>query len=93
MNPAEQYLKEVRCRHTEAIVAIHVGELFHRLPMLGGFWLRPDFEVEGISLTEPGAAARRDLYDKVMLWLIELAEERPEAVNLMRGRTFARVLH
>jgi hypothetical protein len=25
--------------------------------------------------------------------LVELAEERPEAVQLMRGRTFARAVH
>jgi hypothetical protein len=33
------------------------------------------------------------VYDEVMQSLLELAEERPEAVQLMRGRTFARAVH
>ena len=44
MKPSEQRLSEARRQHTEAIVAQHVHELFQRLPMLSGFWLRPDLE-------------------------------------------------
>jgi len=43
--------------------------------------------------TWPGFAAGPELYEEVMQSLVELAEERPEAVQLMRGRTFARALH
>ena len=43
--------------------------------------------------TWPGYTAGRDLYEEVMQSLVELAEERPEAVPLMRGRTFARAVH
>ena len=43
--------------------------------------------------TWPGYTAGRDLYDEVMQSLVDLAEERPEAVPLMRGRTFARAVH
>jgi hypothetical protein len=62
--------------------------------MLAGFWLRPDLEVDELSVfTWPGCTAGRDLYEEVMRSLVDLAEERPEAAQLMRGRTFARAVH
>jgi hypothetical protein len=94
MNRSEQRPSEARPQHIEAIVARHMHELFERLPMLSGFWLRPDLEVAELSVfTWPGYAAGRGLYEEVMQSLVGLAEERPEAVQLMRGRTFARVVH
>jgi len=88
-------LNDARCQHTEAIITRHVHELFKRLPMLAGFWLRPDLKV-GAELSVfdwSGFAAGRDLCERVMQSLVELAETRPEAVELMRGRTFARTVH
>ena len=94
MKPSEQRLREARRQHTEAIVAQHLHKLFQRLPMLSGFWLRPDLEVTELSVfTWPGCTAGRALYDEVMQSLVALAEERPEAVQLIRGRTFARAVH
>jgi hypothetical protein len=94
MKPSEQRLNEARRQHTEAIVERHLSELFQHLPMLAGFWLRPDLELEELSVfTWPGYTAGRELYDEVMHSLVELAEERPDAVQLMRGRTFARAVH
>jgi hypothetical protein len=34
-----------------------------------------------------------ELYKDLMVALTNLAEERPEAIELLRGRTFARALH
>ena len=94
MKPSEQRLSEARRHHAEAIIAQHVHQLFQRLPMLSGSWLRPDLEVAELSVfTWPGYTAGQELYDEVMQSLVELAEERPEAVPLMCGRTFARVVH
>ena len=94
MKPSEQCLREARRQHTEAIIARHVRQLFQRLPMLSGFWLQPDLEVAELSVfTWPGYTAGRDLYEEVMQSLVDVAEERPEAVALMRGRTFARAVH
>jgi hypothetical protein len=94
MKPSEQGLNEARRQRTEAIVARHMDELFRRLPILSGFWLRPDLEVDELSVfTWPGCTAGPGLYEEVMQCLIDLAEERPEAVQLMRGRTFARAVH
>jgi len=94
MKPSEQRLSEARRQHTEAIVARHVRQLFQRLPMLSGFWLRPDLKVAELSVfTWPGYTTGPDLYDQVTESFVQLAEECPEAVQLMRGRTFARAVH
>jgi len=94
MKPSEQRLTEARRQHTEANVARHIHQLFQRLPMLSGFCLQPDLEVAELSVfTWPGYTAGRELYEEVMQSLVELADERPEAVQLMRGRTFARAVH
>jgi hypothetical protein len=94
MKPSEQRLSEARRQHTEAIVAQYVHELFQRLPMLSGFWLQPDLGVAEVAVfTWPGYAAARELYEELMQSLVDLAEDAPEAVQLMRGRTFARAMH
>ena len=87
-------MNEARRQNTEAIVAHHVHQLFQRLPMLSGFWLRPDLEVAELSVfTWPGCTAGRDVHEDVMHSLVDLALDRPDAVQLMRGRTFARAVH
>ena len=94
MKPSELRQSEARRQHTEAIVERHLSELFQRLPMLAGFCLQPDLEVTELSVsTWPGYTAGRELYDEVMQSLVELAEERPDAMQLMRGQTFARAVH
>jgi hypothetical protein len=94
MKPYEERLSEMRRQHTEALVARHMRQLFQRLPMLSGFWLRPDLTVAELSVFAwPSHYAAQGASEEVMLSLIELAEECPEAVQLMRGRTFARTEH
>lgn len=94
MKISEQHLNEESRRLPEAIVARHVREIFRRLPMVVGFWMRPDLEVAELSVfTWPGYVAGRDLYDAMMQLLVELAETCPEALQLMRGRTYARAMH
>jgi hypothetical protein len=93
MKPAEERESDARRQHIEAIVARHMRQLFQRLPMLAGFWIRSDFRVSELSVvTWPGYAAGRDLYEDLMQSLVDLAEERPEAMQLIRGRTFARAV-
>ena len=93
MKPAEQHQSDARRQHIEAIVARHMRQLFQRLPMLAGFWLRSDFRVAELSVsTWPGYTASPDVYEEVMQSLVDLAEERPEAVESMRGRAFARAV-
>ena len=62
--------------------------------MLSGFWLRPDLKVAELSIfTWPGYNAGPDLCDEVTESFVQLAEECPEAVQVVRGRTFARAVH
>jgi hypothetical protein len=94
MKPFEQRRSEVCRQHTEEVVSRHVQEQFKRLPMLSGFWLGPDLEVAELSVfTWPGYTAGHYLYEEVTQSLVEFAEEHPEAVPLIRGRTFARAVH
>ena len=94
MKLSEQRLSEARRQHTESIVARHLSELFERLPMLAGFCLRPYLELDELSVfTWPGYTAGGELYQEVIQSLGDLAEERPEALPLMLGRTFARTVH
>ena len=94
MKTSEQREIEARLQHTETIAARHLHELFQRLPMLSGFWLGPDLELAELSVFDwSGYEPGRHLYEEVMQSLVDLAEERPEAVQLLRGRTFARTVH
>jgi hypothetical protein len=94
MNRYEQCPTETHSQHAEAIVVRHVHHLFERLPMLSGFWLQDDLKLAELSIfTWPGCTAELDVQEEVMQSLIELAAEYPEAVQFMRGRTFARVVH
>jgi hypothetical protein len=94
MKASENRLGEERRERAEAIVEEHVDALFRRVPMLSGFSLRHDLEFADVSVdTWPGCGAGPELYQELVQTLAELAEERPDAVELLRGRTFARALH
>ncbi len=73
--------------------ARHLQQLFRRLPMLSGFWLLSDLEVAEVVCTWIGETTARELGDHVMTSLVRIAEECLDAVQLMRGRTFARAVH
>jgi hypothetical protein len=86
--------EDAQRRRMEALVTRHLRELFERLPMLAGFRLRSDLMVADVSVVNwPTRTSIGRLHVIVMKVLVELAECHPEAVELMRGRTFARKLH
>lgn len=94
MKPSQSRLQENRLQRVEALVERHVLALFRRMPLLCGFALRHDLEVTDIAVyTWPGYTAGEELYRDLMSSLAELADERPEAIELIRGRTFARAFH
>ena len=94
MKASQTRLQESRRSRAEAIVEEHVDALFRRLPMLSGFSLRHDLEFADVAVhTWPGYSAGADFYQELVQALADLAEERPDAVELLRGRTFARSLH
>jgi hypothetical protein len=78
----------------EALLSCHLRELFNRLPTLAGFRLQDDLVLAELSVFSwPISTPTSGLGEIVMQSLVELAECHPEAVVLMRGRTFARCLH
>ena len=94
MKASENRVREERRSRAEAIVEEHVHALFRRLPMLSGFSLRHDLEFADVVVHSwPGYTASAEFYQELVQALADLAEERPDAVELLRGRTFARSLH
>ena len=94
MKPSQNRLSEKRRQHSQAIVEKHLDALFRRVPMLSGFTLRQDLEVTDVAVyTWPGYTAGEDLYEDLIHALADLTDERPDAVELLRGRTFARAFH
>lgn len=78
----------------EALVTRQLRGLFNRLPTLAGFRLRSDLMVADVSVVSgSNCTPIRRLHVSVMQALVELAECDPEAIVLMRDRTFARNLH
>jgi hypothetical protein len=93
MKSSAQRTEELH-RRSEALVEEHIQALFRRIPMLTGFALRHDLEVDEITFhTWPGYTAGQELYEELMQALADLAEERPESIEVLRGRTFARAFH
>ena len=78
-------------RPPEPVVARRLRALFDCLPALAEFRVRTDLMVVDVyAVSGSGCTSLRRLHVCVMQALVELAECVPEAVMLMRGRTFAR---
>jgi hypothetical protein len=78
----------------KAALEEHIAEIFRRIPVLAGFAVRDDYEFDDVSVFGwPGTSADEELYQELVVALTELADERPEAARLLRGRTFARAIH
>jgi len=80
---------------TETDLAACTRALFGRWPELRGFSLRAEggFRVEVTCYPELRREREDELFEDISDALAELVETRPEAAELMRGRTFARVLN
>jgi hypothetical protein len=82
---------DAQWQQQEALVTRCVRELFNRLPALAGFRLRSDLMVADVSIVGCSKSSSiRRLHVRVMQAFVELAECDPEALVLLRGRTFAR---
>ena len=94
MKTTQTRLSEERRQRAQATVEKHLLALFERMPMLCGFSVRHDLELDEVSVfTWPGYSAGSELYEDLVQALADLAEERPEVVEVLRGRTFARAFH
>lgn len=78
---------------SETLVQARIEALFRRLPMLSGFVVEDDLLLSDVAISAwPGYSAGAELYGEIAHTLAEVVDERPEALELLRGRTFARTL-
>ena len=71
-----------------------IAALFQRLPMLHGFSVRSDLSTAEVWLhATPGRSLGAAVTEVVGRVLQKIVDERPEDAELLRGRTFARVMH
>jgi len=72
-----------------------VKAIFRRCPALCGFAVEHQTElfVSEVTIHPSGAAPHRELRGEIVAALAALIEECPEAGELLRERTFARVFH
>ena len=93
-------------RAADADVAAQIASLFSRCPELCGFSVQVKVMAEGSPSTEeelfvtaisiaPRLSKEQytEIFEQISNTLTELMGERPEAATLLRGRTFARVMH
>lgn len=77
-----------------AIVQTRVSELFRRIPMLVGFSVEDDLSVFGVEVQAlSGYDAQPEIREAISEAVLDIAFERDGVAELLRGRTFARVLH
>jgi hypothetical protein len=82
MNPHLQELQDV------------VNTLFQRHPTLCGFSVKDDLSFSNVACHPALVGAEADmLCEEISATLHELMEESPEAAELLRGRTVARIFH
>jgi hypothetical protein len=93
MKISQSRQQEIRRERVEAVIEGRIGALFRRVPELSGFSIQWDLQPTEIAVYSwPGYVAGEDLYTEILTALADLVEERSEAVELLRGRTFARQL-
>jgi hypothetical protein len=71
-----------------------VSTLFQRYPALCGFSVKEDLSFSNVACHPALAGDEAEiLCEEISAALHELVEERPEAAELLRGRTLARAFH
>jgi len=106
MKPGTQSAREIALRHTAAELEQSILSLFGSFPNLCGFSIqdRPGNAASeslqaGLFLTEvglyplPNIEEGKFICQEIRDTLAELIDERPQARELLSGRTFARSLH
>ena len=84
-------LEQKQGQRARQIFDERMASLFNRLPMLSGFCVQDDFSVAEVAVDAwPGWSASPELVEEIGRLLQDLVDERPDARELLRGRTFAR---
>lgn len=102
----QQLADERAWRAADADLSAQIRGLFSRCPDLDGFSVQAKVRAEGNPVDEEelfvtaigigplaGKARYADIFEDIATTLKDLLEERPEAAALLRGRTFARLVH
>lgn len=106
LRPQSVTTDERAWRAADADLTAQIRALFGRCPDLDGFSVQAKVRAEGnpegeeelfVTAIGIGQGAGRDRYadifEDIATTLRDLMEQRPEAHALLRGRTFARVVH
>jgi hypothetical protein len=106
MKPGQTSSLETMLHRVEAELSTRIKALFGRCPELAGFAIQDldgsrfdDSEETKLFVTDVGFSALVSVeeIDKVHSLIgnaiADVLSERPEAIELLRGRTFARTLH
>lgn len=81
-------------RQAQSQVEESIFSLFKDIPSLCGFTVTGTLEPADLSLYPlPAAEEAMLIHEEIRDTLSRLLDERPEARNLVSGRTFARALH
>jgi len=84
----------MKARHTEAQLEALVQRIFRRWPGLVGFSVEDAGELVLTEMeTQPWSLQPYELLGEVSVALLDFVDEDPAALELLRGRTFARTLH
>jgi hypothetical protein len=76
-----------------------IETLFLRFPTLYGFSVHGCDDDDGLFVDHVGvtpgfdASHYEEIFREIVVALVELVSEEPDAEDILRGRTFARVLH
>ena len=84
--------QQIRRGRLEAMIDGRIAALFQQLPMLSGFVVQEDLLIAEVAVHSWPGTPDADVYVRIADALSEIVEERREAVELLRGRTFARTL-
>ena len=91
MKTSQSRQQEIGRERVDAVIDGRIGALFRRVPVLCGFSVQADLAPTEVTVCSwPGYIAGEALYDDIIATLAILVEERPDAAELLRGRTFAR---
>ena len=94
MNAHLHAIEEIRRRRFEADFAMRLEVLFRDCPDLCGFSVQEEAALPGnVTCYVEDFSQAEAVLNEVAQMLVSVAEEEPDAVELLKGRTFARSIH
>jgi hypothetical protein len=86
-------LQQNQDQRVREIFESRIAALFEQIPMLSGFYVEADLSVAELTVNSwPGWSASPELREDIADFVRDMADERPDVAEMLRGRTFARSL-